>query len=132
MNLIFNTEATNRTNSITSRDLVIPACFGIKFMITYSKFHKGFSIRIFSSNIKINRWCIAVTFKRCMSLGISRGVEGLRKCLPWVRYGIRVLELHIVKININQSVVYGCEMSFSIPLEVGIILARGNGELTVT
>ena len=76
MNLIFNTEATNRTNSITSRDLVIPACFDIKFMITYSKFHKCFSITIFSRNIKINRWCIAV-FKNIMKfkfLLIAKGV----------------------------------------------------------
>ena len=60
VNIIVNIEVTNRTNSITSRNLVIPACFDIKFMITYSKVHKCFSIRIFSSNIKINRWCIAV------------------------------------------------------------------------
>ena len=52
--LIFNNEAANRTNSITPRNVVIPACFDIKFMITYSKFHKCFSIRIFSSNIKID------------------------------------------------------------------------------
>ena len=35
VNLIFNTETTNRTNSITPRNVVIPACFDIKFMITY-------------------------------------------------------------------------------------------------
>ena len=35
-------EATNRTNPITPRNLVIPACFNVKFMITYSKFHKSF------------------------------------------------------------------------------------------
>ena len=58
VNFIFNVEATNRTNSIAPRNLVIPACFDIKFMVTYSNFHKCFSIRIFSSNIKINRWCI--------------------------------------------------------------------------
>ena len=67
MNLIFNIEATNRTNSITPRNLVIPACFNVKFMVTvmvmdygygyvrfmvtYSKLHKGFSVRIFSCNI---------------------------------------------------------------------------------
>ena len=60
VNLIFNIETTNRTNSITPRNLAIPACFNVKFMITYSKFHKCFSIRIFSCNIKINRWCIVV------------------------------------------------------------------------
>ena len=76
MNLIFNIEATNRTNSITTRNLVIPACFDIKFMITCSKFHKCFSIRIFSSNIKINRWCFAV-FKNTIKfklLLIAKGV----------------------------------------------------------
>ena len=60
VSLIFNIEATIRTNSITSQNLVISACLDIKFMITYSKFHKGFSVRIFSSSIKIYRWCIAV------------------------------------------------------------------------
>ena len=38
-------EATNRTNPITPRDLVIPGCFNVKFMITYSMLHKSFSIR---------------------------------------------------------------------------------------
>ena len=47
-------EATNRANSITPRNVVIPACFDFKFMFTYSKFHKCFSIRIFSSNIRID------------------------------------------------------------------------------
>ena len=31
MNIIFNAEATNRKNSITSRNLAIPACFDVKF-----------------------------------------------------------------------------------------------------
>lgn len=47
-------EATNRANSITSRKLVISACFGIHFVITYSTFHKRIAIRNFSSNININ------------------------------------------------------------------------------
>ena len=47
VNLIFNIEATIRTNSITPRNLVIPACFHVKFMITYSKFHRCFSIKCF-------------------------------------------------------------------------------------
>ena len=47
-------EATNRANSITSRKLVISACFGINFVITYSTFHKHIAIRNFSSNININ------------------------------------------------------------------------------
>ena len=38
MNLIFNIEATNRTKFITPRNVVIPVCFDITFMITYSKF----------------------------------------------------------------------------------------------
>ena len=76
VSLIFNIEATIRTNSITSQNLVISACLDIKFMITYSKFHKCFSVRIFSSNIKIYRWCIAVfkievfvNCKGCVSSG---------------------------------------------------------------
>ena len=73
---LLNIEATNRTNSITPRNLVLPACFDIKFIITYSKFHKCFSIRIFSGNIKINRWCIAV-FKNIIKfklLWIAKGM----------------------------------------------------------
>ena len=46
-NLTFHIEAAKRTNSVSSRNLVISACFDIKSMITYSKFHKCFSIRIF-------------------------------------------------------------------------------------
>ena len=76
LDFIFNIEATNRINSITPRNLVILACFDIKFMIAYSKFHNCFSIRISFNIIKINRWCIAV-FKNIIKfklLWIAKGM----------------------------------------------------------
>ena len=74
--LILNIEAINRTNSITPRNLVIPACFDVKFMIAYSKFHKCFSIRIFSNKIKINRLGLAL-FKNIIKFKLLCTAKGM-------------------------------------------------------
>ena len=79
MNLIiFNIEATNRKHSLTPRNIVTPAFIDIMLMITYiySKFHKCFSIKIFSSNIEINSWFIAV-FKNNIKFKLLRFAKGM-------------------------------------------------------
>ena len=48
----------------------------LSFMTTYSKFHKCFSMRMFSCNIKINRWCIAVS-KNIIKFKLLRIAKGM-------------------------------------------------------
>ena len=78
-------------------------------MIVYSKFHKCFSIRIFSSNIKINRWGIAV-FKNIIKfklLCIAKGMFPVGNIfLLHVIYKMQDLcTISIVMIKIERNIV---------------------------
>ncbi len=98
-------------------------------MITYFKFHKRLSIRIFSCNIKINRWCIAV-FKNIIKfkvLWIAKVMFPVGNIfLLHVIYKMQDLcIIWIVMIKIKRNIVIiehlykiGIKTSFTITMEI--------------
>ena len=88
-------------------------------MITHSKFHDFFSIRIFPSGIKLNRWCIAV-FKNIMnSLRITKNISSACD----LRTKRTILESSMIKFKRNIVISehlckIGIKTSFTITMKV--------------